>query len=344
MAATDAILALFAALPLASLLFLLLAYRAHQKKPLARFVVLGNVLVFVLLIGALLFSGEFYYRFAYDKTDGLGVTLTSKRWMQRHYHRNNFDVRDNIDLAMEIAPGKPRISIVGDSFTAGYGVPDVENRFVNILRKTNPRWEVHGIAWGGANTGTLTQRLRQLHSDGYEFDQVLYVYMINDLDDLVGELRAAIEEVRVEEPGFLSRHSYLLNTLFYRFKVAYNEDMMDYFGMLEEAYTLDLWQLQEARLEDLTTFVRESGGALLVVTFPFFETLDSARYGSIHRKLSEHWETAGVPHLDLRSVFAGLQARELTVGRYDTHPNEYAHRLAAEAMQAFLRQQASSDF
>jgi hypothetical protein len=47
----------------------------------------------------------------------------------------------------------------------------------------------------------------------------------------------------------------------------------------------------------------------------------------------------GVPHLDLLPVYVDYADAELVVNRFDAHPNEFAHSLAAEAIGRFLKKE-----
>ena len=50
-------------------------------------------------------------------------------------------------------------------------------------------------------------------------------------------------------------------------------------------------------------------------------------------------DSAGVPLLDLRPIYQDFSGPELWVHESDQHPNELAHRMAAEAVHAQLRDQ-----
>ena len=85
--------------------------------------------------------------------------------------------------------------------------------------------------------------------------------------------------------------------------------------------------------------VQAHGGHLAVVTFPFLHALGpNYEYRFIHDKLDQLWRELHVPHLDLLSVFESLPPSQVTVNRYDAHPNEYANRLAAAAIDKWLRE------
>lgn len=78
------------------------------------------------------------------------------------------------------------MTFVGDSFTVGFGVQDVEARFVNRIRRRHPDWEVHAIAKPGLDTSTEVEAMHQLTvSKGYRLDQVVLVYNINDIGEVM---------------------------------------------------------------------------------------------------------------------------------------------------------------
>jgi hypothetical protein len=77
-----------------------------------------------------------------------------------------------------------------------------------------------------------------------------------------------------------------------------------------------------------------------VVTFPLLDALGpDYQYKFVHEELDRFWRELNVPHLDLLSVYKDLPPSKITVNRYDAHPNEYAHQLAAERIDEFLKKQ-----
>src|SRR5262245_52367922 len=105
-------------------------------KPGWRAIVFWNVVVFLALASVAALGGEAYFRWIYDSTDSFGLTLTTQRWLDRHFKVNQSGVRDSLAVYDDALPrGKRRVTFTGDSFTAGWGVADVEDRFANRIRK-----------------------------------------------------------------------------------------------------------------------------------------------------------------------------------------------------------------
>ena len=305
--------------------------------------VLINMAVMALLFTVVFLAGETYYRFVYDQSDAFGLTRVHERWMQRYYHYNHAGARDNINYTKLPPPNMRRITFVGDSFTAAHGVKDVEKRFANIIRRGKQgEWEIHVLADNGMDTGEEIDTVARFVANGYKFDVLVLVYCLNDIADIVPEWKVILDRIYGDQKseGFLLRHSYFLNTVYYHVKGALDPDISNYYGFVKKAYDDSaLWRRQVGRLKSLTEFCEHNGIRLMVVTFPFLNALgEDYSYADVHGKLGNCWKALGVPHLDLLSVYAGHKPRELVVNRYDAHPNERAHAMAAEAIAGFVEQ------
>jgi hypothetical protein len=90
---------------------------------------------------------------------------------------------------------------------------------------------------------------------------------------------------------------------------------------------------QKKRFKEIRDLVETNGGKLRVMTFPFLHALGANYpFRSVHAQLDTAWRELGVPHLDLLETFSGFTPQALTVNPHDAHPNELAHRLAADAL------------
>ena len=70
-----------------------------------------------------------------------------------------------------------------------------------------------------------------------------------------------------------------------------------------------------------------------VVVFPFFSQWgDGYPFDGCHDRVAEAWKDLGVAVVDLRDAYRGIPASDLVVNRFDAHPNERAHEIAAKAI------------
>jgi lysophospholipase L1-like esterase len=338
------VLLLFVAGPVLAILLLRWFWRAQKKQPAKPgwgTLLLGNLLVLAVLISLIPPAGESYYRFIYNTTDSLVYTKTSRHWMERYWKLNDDNLRDDLLVPMTREAGKRRITFVGDSFTAAHGVKDIQDRFVNLIRRAHPEWEVHMFAVPGFDTWEETDILSFYLKRGYELDLVVLVYCLNDVSDLLPGREENLARINQEiaAQGWLQRNSYLVDTWHHRWQARRDPFIKNYYSFVREGYTGAVWEKQKQRLNDFGTMVRTNGGQVAAVTFPFLHALGANYdYQFAHEELNQYWQTAGVPHLDLLPVYREIPKDQLIVNRLDPHPNEYGHKLAAEAMDKFLQE------
>ncbi len=341
----NVMLAVLCYLPLQAIFAAIIFFRYNRRcgyPPGWERLLLGNFLLLLILLLLTPAVGEVYVRFFYDTTDSIGYTKVAQRWFLRHYQLNRAKFRDNIEYPAAIAPGKRRISFVGDSFTAGHGIRNVEDRFANCIRRAHPDWEIHVLAANGSETGGEINFLNLYTARGYQVDQVVLVYCLNDINDLLANwaqnLASVTNRVAARLPFY--DDSYFLDLVYDRLTVARIPWVKNYFSYVREAYRGEKWEEQKQRLQALRDLVAARGGKLSVVTFPFLNALGpNYEYQFVHDELNAFWSKENVPHLDLLPVFRGFRPDQLTVNRFDAHPNELANKLAANAIDKFLVEQ-----
>lgn len=130
----------------------------------------------------MLFFIIFEYIFMFiPLSHGIGYTLSSQLWFSKYWKPiNRFGFRD-YDIA-EDTTNKKKIIVVGDSFVAGHGIKNIENRFSNILQRKIGRdsYYVFNLGINGADT---LQEIRLLKSFPYKADILILEYSPNDIGD-----------------------------------------------------------------------------------------------------------------------------------------------------------------
>ncbi len=334
--------AAFLALPVAVGFFMVRFFRGLSRRPPPLNwpkLLAGNTLVLAFLLSVIFLGLETYYRFICDQTDAMTNTLVSNAWYARHYQKNSLGLRDDREYPSARTPGQRRVTFVGDSCTAGFGVKNVEERFANRIRRLHPEWEVHVVAKPGLDTSTEVEIMHNLTvTNGYQLDQVVLIYNLNDIGEVMPGWVQGYKEMMADRfrQSWLCQNTYLVNLFYHRWQLRRNTYMQKYFDEVEAAYRGPLWEIEKFGLLAFSNMTEMRGGRLLVVTLPYMD--QSARFKFAHDKLNRYWEEKGIPHLDLLATFSNVPPAKLVVNSHDAHPNEYAHALAAEAIDKFLRQ------
>lgn len=290
----------------------------------------------------------------YDATDSFSLVKTSQRWTARHVRLNNMDYRDRKDFTAAKPDDRYRILLLGDSFAYGHGIADVDKRFGDLLeqrcQQTFGAVEIYNVSEPGLSTAGEVKRLEEFAQRGPQSDAVLLIYNLNDLDDVAEESRYMVGTIILDKPSnVLFRESYLLNFLYYRYKQFSRPEFRDYFRWLTESYRGETWKRQTANFDSLRKQCDALGVKLLVVVFPFLHNLGAEYpFRHAHANLAEYWRPRADGYLDLLEVMEWNSSKDLVVNQFDAHPNETAHRLAAEAiwsdlLKSFLNDELSQD-
>jgi len=301
---------------------------------------IGGIWIVGFVASAGLLAGEVYYRYVYDQADTVGMCKATARWFERHFQTNNGGFRDDHAYEPSVSPGHRRISLLGDSYTAGQGINDINDRFVGELANRRPDQEVHALAicgWSTSEQLKLTYYMPQAEQS-YDLDVAVLVYNFDDISDIAPEWDAELTKAfeGVGDEG-LTRNSYLIDTLTVRPKVARLPQLIENKKLIHDAYSGATWERQKGRLTSLQESMTSQGGKFHVMTFPVMHALGpDYPYREEHEKLAAFWQELDVPHLDLLDVFEGHTAEDLTLAPYDSHPNQKAHQLAAAALDEFL--------
>lgn len=314
-------------------------------------IIVGNLLIILLIFLVTFLVLETYYRYFYDTTESFALSKVSDRWFKRYYKENKAGFRDNIEYYTKCKHGKLRVTFIGDSFTAGHGIKNVENRFANLIGKYRPNWEIHVMARNGLDTKReLALLLSLLKETNYTFNIVVLVYCINDISDSVPEWNNHILGGIYKEyynQGFLLKNSYLINTFYFRYKGMKDPNISSFYRFVFKYYNGQIWEKQKELLKSINKNIKENNGnngKLLVVTFPFLHALgNNYKYKNIHEKLNDFWIDEGVPHLDLMQIFQSNRNHNLVVNRWDAHPNEFAHKLVSKHIMRFIEQNISKN-
>ena len=240
--------------------------------------------------------------------------------------------------------GVRRLVCLGDSFTWGVGVlfddawPQRVER--TLSRTRGERWEAVNLAEPGMNA---VQQVSRLDSEGFGYgpDVVVMAWVLNDSEDEdAAEARRArdwAEEERREAGPvdvFASRSALLqlVRTRVYA-TVENRRRITGYRSMYADGYAG--WTKARQALVTMGGLCRARGVPFVVVIFPLFANPLDARYpfAELHAKVAQAAGEAGAKVIDLLPHYRTVDWRLLVVdGAADEHPNEIAHRIAAQAI------------
>ena len=319
--------------------FLFFIYKIFKSKAAQTKKKLLLSLACFFIISIFTFSGfEAYFRYVYDKSDGLGFLRVNSKWHKRHVVHNSYFYRDR-DFSIEKQKNVKRIGVMGDSITFGGGIENVNDRFSNLLekklRENGYTVEVYNLGKPGYDTdGEIAeyQNVKNLN-----FDIIIWQYFLNDIQPQgksTGTPIISQESKKGEIITFFSNKSFFFDFLYWRFSAKYDKT----FKLLENA---DLTQYKKEQIlrfhkQIISNFVNElnnEGKKGLVIIFPFVHLIGPEYPASeIHQDISSYFKDQGVTVIDLLELLKDKKAEDLIASKFDSHPNEEVHKLASEEL------------
>lgn len=260
------------------------------------------------------------------------------------------------EAAEQKPPGTVRILGLGDSFTLGEGVRE-EDTYLRRLEATlnaaaAGRYEVLNAGVSGYNTYDEVLVLdRRWLEMGLEPDAVLIGFYLNDAyDDQALANHGQALGIYLAPDGW-AEYSFLADYVQHAWRArAYRNDLEAFYRQpffasahryrFDEGRQLD-WPACQGALGRAAELARERGFSLGLVIFPELYKLNADYpFASVHRLVGQTCERLGIPVLDLLDAYrdCGMSESDLWVHPSDHHPNEVGHRIAAEAIEPFVRQ------
>ncbi|MBN1219379.1 MAG: SGNH/GDSL hydrolase family protein [Anaerolineae bacterium] len=312
-------------LALNTIFFFRFTWKSEQSTPRK---IAQNVAMSVFSILATLMLLELFFNLVFAQSDAFNQTLAGQNWFKRYWRVNSLGYRDK-EWMPEMLAGRTRVMVLGDSFVAGHGINNPEDRFSDVLG------QMLGDGYAVLNVGKLgaeTKEQFDLARDyPYPPDILVLSFYINDIAD-------TYTSMRVSQPNFVSRppplaaDSYAVNFFYWRiYRLGPHEWSNNYWDWLRGLYNDPLvWQAYREVLLEIIEFTREKDIKLVVVVFPNLLAIEESQ--PITSKVVNLFQEEGIPVVDVARLVAGQEPKSLVVNAVDWHPNESVHRLVAEAL------------
>ncbi|MFH2001266.1 MAG: SGNH/GDSL hydrolase family protein [Planctomycetota bacterium] len=261
------------------------------------------------------------------------------------HHFNSIGWRDEEHEQVK-TPGVYRILALGDSYTFGQGVRLEQICIKQITRRLAN--DLPGQGFEGINAGLSaynTGNERKLLAEKgvlYGPDLVIVNFVPNDLEEDV--FHTGPKVVFYTEytntymtPDALCSYSYLWSWMRQQYlrSVRGGAYIQQCLGCFQENSAK--WLLCKQSLEGIFRLCKKNNILCLVAIWPFYIDLDGDYlFQPIHDLVSELCKVEGIHVIDLREIYKEFNGPELWVHPMDQHPNEMAHKMAADAIADYL--------
>lgn len=302
------------------LVFFLVSMFLHvwQRESRIRNLVI-NLSLSIFSILYLLLIVEIVFAMVFVQSDGGNNTLVSKRWFQKYWNPiNSYGYRDYEPKWKEDV-----LFVVGDSFIAGHGIKNIDDRLANILaRKLENRWTTTILAKNGWNS---VDEYAALVNHPKKPDRIILSYFLNDIQSAARKhgfqwgARPGENPPGVIKP--LVYHSYLFNWLYMNFiKLRHRQKPGGSNQLYFRTYNDEkIWAAHKEELQNIINYANEIGSEIAFVVWPSLGNVDGSL--GFTTKVASFLEKQQVEVINLSEHFAGRKRETLTVSQWDGHPN-----------------------
>lgn len=305
---------------------------SRKKHILQNLILLFITLIILILILELAVRGYLPEESKYNFPPG------QLEFYKKYISLNNNGYRD-IDHTYEKKSDIVRIVVLGDSYTFGSGIKNVNNTYLKGLEKLfnenskDKTYEVLNFGKAGVDTEF---EIKILKNDAllYKPDIIILGYVLNDFRDHESQ-KISANSYLFWFDIFLKRYSYLYHFTSKGFNTAlealglkksYYQTIIDSFNSESNK------KLNSKYFEELKRISKTNNSTLVVVIFPFIYKLDNYPFTEQHRIINQIINENDIIVIDLLLYFQHIDENKIVVSKYDNHPNELGHEIAAKAI------------
>lgn len=272
--------------------------------------------------------------------------------VEERYERTPFAVRGRYSAELcrggDIPPrdpARPRVLVIGDSFTEGQGVHE-EDTFVAQLGARIPEAELLNCGRRGYDFPRLREWLELRMPLGP--DVVVYAMVLNDphqseafharqayLDDWILDRRRMVGSGDGAPPPWEPRLFSLVADRIEGARVGAETERW-YRGMVGPENEAG-WQRTLEDLSAMDEAVRATGGRFVIALWPLMTRFTAYPFEETHQTIVHALGARGLTVIDTLPAFHDQDATALWVHPADHHPNERGHSIFADAIEPAVR-------
>jgi hypothetical protein len=294
-----------------------------------------------LLISALSLEG--YLQFLWSQK-----TVVTKEWnATRKYNQLGF--RDK-EYSREKPEGIFRIVILGDSFTYGHSIDNIENVYHKLLEKSlnkglpDKKFEVMSLT--AHNGGNTDGQLYLLYKKGFSLnpDLVILGFYQNDMPTLYDNKHTG-ESDYLNPLGGISTNSPFAKFKLYQGLYFQTKNLKQFFGLektgaelLNYLYNSRSWDIEKIFIDTIYGSLAVKNIHFLLTIFPAVYQLEKSHPFIYSEKFAQYCKSRPFLCVDyFQEAFNGMKTDSLIVNPYDRHLNEKGHEIVAETLFNKLR-------
>ena len=275
---------------------------------------------------------------------GSGEAFSGKIWGNRYWNPiNKLGFRDE-----EPKNGKNTVFFVGDSFTAGWGVKKIEDRFGEIAAKElnkqgKPINEINLGRYGADTRLEFNIFETFIKKTKITPDHIVLQYFANDMDNFLPNNDRCIvptQSLPLWKQTLVER-SYLANYISNIYPSQNNNYLpkeCDYLEKLNFVYNNDsIWEKEEKQLVKFENYCFKNKIRMTLIFFPFMEDLTLAKKIGIEKRINSFCKKRNINLLNITNLLTKTPREKRQVSIVDAHASIDVHEIAGKKLATIIK-------
>ncbi len=267
---------------------------------------------------------------------GGGEAYSGKIWNMRHWNPiNKFGFRDE-----KPRKAKKNVFFVGDSYTAGWGIKDLNERFGEITASElsklgKPINEINLGRYGADTRLEFVLFEKFIKTTKIKPDHIVLQFFVNDMDKFIPIYRNC-NKISNSIPIWkktLIEGSYLVNFIssLYPNSQINSARECDYVEQLKFVYNNEfLWLKEEKQLDRFKNYCLKNNIKMTLLLFPFMEDLSLAKEIGIEKRIINYCNKNNIRLFNATNFIHKLSRSERQASIVDAHASEAVHKIVGE--------------
>lgn len=295
-----------------------------SNKGVANIATLGIMIVW--LVGSL----EITFMFISQSHEG-DLSKASQIWFEKYWRP--ITPEGYRDFPKTNAEKKKKVLVLGDSFAAGHGLENTEDRFSDQLEKKlgANNYAVYNLGVSGSDTRDEFQRLQKFP---VKPEVLVLEYFPNDIEKAASDAKLTLaqfqpyDDIKFPGVGSLVMRFYFPNYLYWQFPHMPPASITDF---VQKSYTDTTILNPHLRdLQKIVDYARQNNALMYVVMVPFLQNVEKSN--GYTKPIEDFFVNQKIPVVRLSDYLGSIPPKERIVGKNDGHASAKVNALIAEKL------------
>lgn len=286
-----------------------------------------KAIIFSIVISFNVFYAvELFFSFK-AKSHAIGYSYAGKIWNIRYWkpiNANGFR-----DIIFQHNFNNKTIFFIGDSFTEGHGIENIEDRYSDIIRNALPNYNVYNLGINGIGTKKETTILTLAE---IKPNIAFWQYFFNDIDELLQKYGYNFSFTPYNDINTfiqkIVKGSFFFNYIYWS---SPHKDAQSYLDGLENGCkNKDLMKEHLQDCDAMINYCADNNIKLVFIGFPLFVVDDNNIFNKHNKFMLDYFASKSIATVDVNAITKNLTTKQKVVNNFDMHASKLVNKKVAE--------------